>query len=478
MEPDTHRAVRGTASLAAAQVLARAASLGFALVATRVLAPAQLGRYAFITAVVFLGGAVADFGTTALITRRTSHDPESASANLAVGLPASAALGLVAYIAVVGFVAVTSSQETLIDAAIGGFSLVPGSIVTTLFGTMDGVGLISRRAALTAVQQAGIPLATSAVLLATPSARDALAAFALVPVATLAITCVVVVRHGLWPTRFTTRGGARFLGDALPYALIAGVGVISLRFDYVLLEVIKGRSAVGLYEPAMKTSEAFFSIIGATAAPLLFLFTRRLASGDTPRAQASFDRANRILPALAVVVCIPLAFGASDIVRVAFGSDYGRTAAPLAILLCQMPLALLTSVGGSLVAATGAPLAAVANLLVSSAIRVAFAVPLIVRFGPTGAAVAVGIGQGLNLVALSAFNRKRARLRTRLPFRAAAAAGVALLVGIAARNALTSIEVSALVLAVAVVMVAATHALTASELRTLWHQSRSDRQAD
>src|SRR5437899_1617560 len=80
---DARAAVRGTAALAGFQAVGRLIGAAFMLLATRHLPPDQFGRYSIVTALLVVGGSVADFGTTSVITRQVSRRPDSSEALLA-----------------------------------------------------------------------------------------------------------------------------------------------------------------------------------------------------------------------------------------------------------------------------------------------------------------------------------------------------------------------------------------------------------
>jgi O-antigen/teichoic acid export membrane protein len=195
-----------------------------------------------------------------------------------------------------------------------------------------------------------------------------------------------------------------------PYALPLFFSAISLaiftKLDVVLLKTLGGTAAqAGLYGAAQNFS-LLFEIFGFSFAPLLLSTLSHLLSvGDTKSAELIGRNALRVGVGLLPVAAL-LAGAATEVVQLAFGSQF-LPAAPLsiflifgsyALLLMAITTALLTAVGrpratlwltGPLV-----PLAIVGHLL------------LIPRLGPLGAVlVTTGVAGGGALASVLAVYR-------------------------------------------------------------------------
>jgi O-antigen/teichoic acid export membrane protein len=139
---DAKAAARGGLALAALQTASRVLGLAFVLAATHALPADQFGRYSVVAALVLIGGAVADFGTTTVITRRVSRAPGEAQPLLGGTLLASFLLGLVAWGGILAFVALARYPAgTLADVGIGGATLPsPRSWAPSMAGVRWRVG--------------------------------------------------------------------------------------------------------------------------------------------------------------------------------------------------------------------------------------------------------------------------------------------------------------------------------------------------
>ena len=193
------QAARGVVALAGLQTLGRVLGFAFLLVATRALMPTQLARYSIVAAIVAVGGALADFGTTPAITRRVSANPASADELLARTLLACTALGLVAYLAALGFaLAAGYPSVTLVDLLIGGLALPGDAALTSILAALDGSGLISRRAAISFLRVAVMTAAPALLIGAGFGVRTAMFALAAAPAVAIVPAVTVARRTRVW----------------------------------------------------------------------------------------------------------------------------------------------------------------------------------------------------------------------------------------------------------------------------------------
>ena len=106
------------------QTVGRCLALLFVLVATRVVAPSQFGRYSIVAGLVAFAGFIADFGSTTVITRMVSREPKSSDELLSQTLVASVVVGLVAYWSVIVYLAIGPySSSLLVAGLIGGLAI-------------------------------------------------------------------------------------------------------------------------------------------------------------------------------------------------------------------------------------------------------------------------------------------------------------------------------------------------------------------
>lgn len=413
---DTRAAAKGGASLLVLQTLGRVCGLLFVVIVTRHLLPAEFGRYSTVAALVLFGNFVADFGTSAAITRRVSRSPESADDVISGTLLGSFILGLASYGAVVSFAAAVYSPTIVADTAIGALAIPAAAMLSSLLGALDGRGLIARRATISAVQTF-LVAAGAAPILASTGVRGALVMMAVAPMVCLVLAAVAARRAGAWSSRLRldVARTVELVRAAAPYAATGGLAALTMRFDVVLLSIVGSPPETARYDLALRLLEAGTYLSTALTAPLLFILSRRLGAGDTDGAQRAYTEAVRLLYLLGLPLSLALALLARPIVLIALGSEFADAAQPFAIMGAAQWLTWLIYTQSALIMAGDSMRRAVLLALSIAGVTVALDVILVPAFGATGAAVAMVLSWTFSVVALDRFARRTAGVATVLP---------------------------------------------------------------
>jgi len=387
---DGRAAARGGLSLLVLQTFGRLLGLVFIFVATRQLIPAEFGRYSTVAGVVVLGSFLADFGTSSAMTRLLGRRPADADRLLAGTIGASLLLGIVAYGAVVGFAAIAYQGPIIGDMAIGALAIPSASVLSSLLGALDGVGLIARRALVTALQTFVVSAGVVPVLLGS-GVRGALAALALAPAVSLLPAMQTLRRSGIWRSRPRTDPATIriLLRAAVPFALTGGLSALTMRFDVVFLSLVRSTAETARYDLALRLLEAGTYMSTALTAPLFFLLSRRLGANDIEGARRAYGEAVRLLYLLGLPISIGVLLLARPIVDVALGPGYGAAALPLAIMGAAQWVNWLNYAQGSLIMAGNFVRRGVGVAGLLTGITLILDVLLIPTLGPTGAAIAM-----------------------------------------------------------------------------------------
>jgi len=463
---EARAATRGSLALSVLQTAGRLLAVAFVLVATRLLVPSEFGRYSTASAYVVIGGLLADFGTTAVIVRRVSCDPDGADRLLTRTLLACLALGLVSMLAVAAAALLAGyPADTRTDVLIAALALPPAGCLTSLFGAFDGRGLISRRAVLTFLQLSVMAIG-GIVGVVVAGARGAVVALPAASFLALLVAVVTARASGVWSLRLRVdrRASWSLLRDALPFGLVGGITALQLRFDVVLLSIVGTAAATAQYDLAVRALEAISYLGTVVAAPALFIFSRRLTVGDRDGAQRAFNQAARFL-VLVGVAASALLIGLHDpLTRLAFGPRYLGVAVPLAIAGGQLWIAFLAGLQSSAILAGRRVWRAVPVIGAVVAMILALDLALVPPFGAVGAAAATVAGSIVMVAALGRFLARTAGLRTPRPAAGVLVAGVLTAVVGALLAPAGLLPATAAAVAVYLTVVLATGAVTRADL--------------
>ena len=418
---DARRATQGAVVLGIVQTSGRGLAVVFVVIATRVLAPSEFGRYSLVAGLVALAGFLADFGSTTVITRAVSQQPDASDGLIAQTLLTSVLIGAAAYAAVVVYVVVGPYAAPMrVDILIGGLAIPFDAALTSILAGLDGHGLSARRAVVSCSRIGVIALGGSLALVLTRDVRAAMVAIAAGSLTGVVLGAFAARRHDVWalgltPTR---KRSVWLLKTGLPYALLGGIGAVAARLDLVVLSAVSNTADTARYDLALRGVEAFTALGFALATPTLFILSRRIALGDSDGVRRAYGHAVRAayllgLPATIIVIALH-----DTIARFAFGADYAGSGALLAILATTLCLCLLGPVQSALVFASDVPASALrAGLILLVAVITLDAV-LIPTAGPAGAAFATVGADIFWCVLLDRLNRRSLGIRTPLPSRA------------------------------------------------------------
>lgn len=249
---------RNTAVRAMAELAGKSATLVLTVVAVHVLGPKGFGAFAFAFAFSLLIATVPAGGLSDLLVKRASDTPAALDRLLTQTLVLNFMLAVPAYLLVGGAVAATRSDAQGETA-----------VVLLLLASLFEVWNESLRAASVALQrQAGVSLALVVQRLATTGVACAalvggagvVGLSAAYLAGTALGTCAVLVAVRRLGVRFT-REGLRLqalvetIGLSLPIGADQVVAMALFRLDAVLLGLLAGDRAVGLYAASYRYLE-------------------------------------------------------------------------------------------------------------------------------------------------------------------------------------------------------------------------------
>ncbi|MGC3874645.1 flippase [Halomonas sp. GXIMD04776] len=183
----------------------------------------------------------------------------------------------------------------------------------------------------------------------------------------------------------------RWIGSALPFALIAGMQVINRQTDILMLGFLGGSEEVGLYKVAAQGSLLVAFALTSINMVLAPYVTRLYKQGNSVQLQKMITLSAQIILATALpVAAVFIVFGEFFLLQV-FGNEFVDAYPPLAILCVGQ---LINAGLGSVVLLlnmTGNEKDTVRGVVVAAILNVVFNLILIPFLGMVGAAIATMI---------------------------------------------------------------------------------------
>lgn len=281
---------RNLAATASAEVVVRLLALAYLMVLARFLEPEAFGVFNTLLAWFALAVTLGNFGLDQLALRELSVAPGGLRFGTLFWLRVAAGGVTAGLLVIAGSVVPTPSAALFWTLAV---AVIPASVSSAL------------SAAFKAREEFGVPSAASAAgtsVMALLSFWGVAAGLPLVAflwalvaseVARALWLTVATMWRGRWSlTVFDGPYAGRALRQAVPYAVLAALGVIYFRIDLIMLDAMVGGEEVGHYAGAYRVLEALVLAPGLLLAVLFPRFARSQKSGsaEAPRLYLGVSR--------------------------------------------------------------------------------------------------------------------------------------------------------------------------------------------
>lgn len=383
-----------TAQLAA-RLLSIAASVVSLGVLSRHLGVSQFGTWTAVAAWVALLSPLSDLGLPTTLLREAPRGRLDDEVAEAVGLQLVLVVPSVLLAAFSGALLLRGNASGAVGLFVASCSLAPNA-----FYLLAQVRLThARRFRLTAVVEAAARVGTAGLTVALvlsgvrlPWLFVVLAAPSVLGVAGL-VTLASGPGRGRLRPRFDPDQWGVLLRRSLPVGASLALFAVYLKADAVLLSVLAGSAAVGVYGLAYRVVEVVLAV------PALFMvvaYPRLVEAGaDAVRLRALATRSLHVLMLVGgfvVVVGVP---ASAEVLGVLGGDAYRTGAHALSLLLVSTGLSFATALLGQLLILRGESGRLFRFSAVNVALNVCLNLGLIPRYGATGAAACTVVTEAL-----------------------------------------------------------------------------------
>jgi polysaccharide transporter, PST family len=298
----------------------------------RYLGPDRFGKLNFALSFVAIFGALTPLGLDGIlvreIVRHGDRSLELLGTSMVLRIAASLLGSLLVSLAIQFFPGVDGVARLLV-------TVVSVTLVFQAFDTIDSYFQSQVTSKLTVWAKNSAFLLVAGVRLLLVHTRAPVLAFAIAQVAETALGAAGLVAMYVWnggnigSWRFSMRHGVELLKQSWPVILAAMAIMIYMRIDMVMLNVMQGSSAAGIYAAATRVSEVWYFIptaIVTSVSPSI------LRSRDTPQLYyARMQRLFSLMTVMAVGIGACIAATSHLIIHTLYSSAYDAAAPILAV---------------------------------------------------------------------------------------------------------------------------------------------------
>lgn len=393
--------------LLTARVAGQVLTMLFTLAIARSLGEADFGRFAFISAIVFIGNVFTTFGLDTLIIREVALSRAAADDKISQMVYAALTLQLLLSLLYIGLTwafgwRLTTDASGAAALRVAVLALIPLAISTIFSAVLRGHEKMAAYMGFSVITAAASGL--GAILLYWRGGSLLGAAWVvLLAQTTGAVAAVGLARQTmpearprqLLPDRVMLarvgRGGATL-------AMLMVLAVLYQRLGVLLLSLLDSDAATGLYSAAAKVLEVLKMLPGAVFGALLPM----MAAGPRATTRRPYRQAVSVLLGAGLALAVLTALLAEPLVLLLFGSDFAAAVTPLRVMATSLPLTVLAfALSFDLVVQKKERIAVLATLL-TLLIAGLVTSSLISRWSLTGAAVALPLCEAVQVIILAA----------------------------------------------------------------------------
>jgi O-antigen/teichoic acid export membrane protein len=397
--------------LLAAETLIRLMTLIFTIYLARVYGIEKFGIYALALSIGNLFEIIFNLGLGTVFMQRVAKDKESLTEELGIFLPLRIILSLISFICFVGFALLLHKDtETFISLILAGFYFSLFSVISFLWSCFDSRQKMHFTAAVKFVNYAFIfAFGMYFIYLNLP------VYFLLV--AYVAATLIAAVLTVYLITKFFSRlhlsinipQWRRIIAEGWPIAISGAFVFIYNSFDTIIISIMKGERAVGLYQISYKIIGTLF-ILSMLINQAYFPPLIEHGLSNLTKLREIFNKSVRSV----FFWSIPITFGglmlAERIILFVFGQDYLAGVSAFKILIWNCIIFFLSSAMTNLLYALKKQKSAMKIFFFGAVANTVFNIFMIPMFGIEGAALTTVLAEIVVLIGIYMIARKIIRI--------------------------------------------------------------------
>jgi PST family polysaccharide transporter len=373
----------------------------------RYLGPVQYGSYNFALAFVALFGTVTTLGLEGLVVREVLHNAEDTHEILGTTLALRSGGGLMAVVLSIGTLRLIQPHD---KQALLLVLILSSTLVFQAFDTIDSFFQSQVQSRITVWAKNSAFLIFAVIRVSLIYAKAPLWAFAASYAGEIGLGAVGLVigyrlsggRMSAWHS--SKKRAAHLLKQSWPVIFSGMAIMVYMRLDMVMLKMMKGDYAVGLYSAATRVSEVWYFIpmaIVSSVSPAIMK-----VKDD---AELFYGRLRKLFSLMTMTACVVgsiVALASHAIIRILYSTGYSGAAPVLAVHVWASVFVFLGVAQSPWDLSKNLLTLSLYRTIAGAIINIAINFFLIPRFGAMGAAIATVAAYAVSAVFANALSAK------------------------------------------------------------------------
>jgi O-antigen/teichoic acid export membrane protein len=393
------KVARNTFFLSASHVFARGIGFLYAIFLARFLGVHDFGIYSFTLAFIYPFMQVADFGIERYILRDLSRDPDRSSYYLSNLIPLRILFAITALaIAILLGLILGQTSTQIIYFFVFGLALIPYNLIFLFTSYLNSQEKMEYYAVANIMQ---ITLTAGLGIIFALLKFGLVAIFLSYPLANVILLLFFLVKAKKWNIPLGWNMDWKFwkksLTESWIFAALLIIAVFYLRLSTIMVGVLKGPEATGLYSSASRFVEAMI-LIPQSLALALFPLSSKLILEDKEKLKRVYKKGLGILFLFSLPFSFALIFGSKIITGFAFGKEYLPAIPVFMVLGISIIFFFLNALAGNIIQNSNYVKKFLPFAGLNFVILLIFTLILIPRYSIVGAAWAVVGGEIAGLI--------------------------------------------------------------------------------
>jgi O-antigen/teichoic acid export membrane protein len=382
------RIAKNTGILFSAQIIACILGFFYSIYMARYLGPVGFGVLSFAIALILIFGVFGDLGLSTLLTRELSKDKSLEEKYIGNFIPIKIILSILTYSLLVLFINLFGySSQTLNVVYIIGLSMVANGFSQLFYGLFQSYEKMEYQSITLLINNTLIFLGVIYGISHGFNVSWFAFVYFIAGLAVLIFSLIIFIwRYNSFKLEIHFSYWKKSLILALPLSILLIFSVLTSRVDTVLLELLKGSTAVGWYSASYRMLD-FLMYIPTLYTGAIFPVLSNFHVSSSESLKVMYEKSFKYLFIFSLPISAAITILAQHIILILYQNSYYQSILSLQILIWSIPFLFLMSMFGTMFVSINKAYAMVKITFISMIFNIILNLIFIPSYSYIGAAI-------------------------------------------------------------------------------------------